>query len=373
MNILEFAQSLPDHRQEVKIRHLSTDIIFITVAAVICGAQDWEDIEYFGHCKEEFFRTYLELPAGIPSHDTFNRFFSNIDPLVMEQQFRVWVKAICCEQTTLVSIDGKTICGAKQGGKSLFHMVSAFCHANGVSLAQVRTAEKSNEITAIPLLIKALDLEGCLVSIDAMGCQHTIAKEIREAKADYLLAVKNNQQELYQAIEDVFRFEKQNDRRFSAELDFGHGRIENRTCYISTDLQYVDNEKWTDAKTLIKVVSERYNKTKKIQEEPSVRYYISSAEATAQEFNKLIRAHWSVENNLHWMMDVSMGEDASRKRAKNSPQNFSVVFKTALTMLKKYTPRPDKKKQPSIKTKRKMGGWSDKCLRDMLNMNPVDD
>ena len=169
MNILDFAQSLPDHRQEVKIRHLSTDTIFMTVAAVICGAQDWEDIEYFGHCKEEFFRTYLKLPGGIPSHDTFNRFFSNIDPLVMEQQFRIWVKAICSQETSLVSIDGKTICGAKLDGKSLFHMVCAFCHANGVSLAQVRTAEKSNEITAIPLLIKALDLEGCIVSIDAMG------------------------------------------------------------------------------------------------------------------------------------------------------------------------------------------------------------
>ena len=372
MNILDFAQSLPDHRQEVKIRHLSTDIIFITVAAVICGAQDWEDIEYFGYCKEEFFRTYLELPGGIPSHDTFNRFFSNIDPLVMEQQFRVWVKAICSEQTALVSIDGKTICGAKQDGKSLFHMVSAFCHANGVSLAQVRTSEKSNEITAIPLLIKTLDLEGCMVSSDAMGCQHAIAKDIREAKADYLLAVKNNQQELYQAIEDTFRFEKKNEGKSSTELDFGHGRIENRTCYISSDLQHVDSEKWIDAKTLIKVVSERYNKTKNIEEELSVRYYICSAGGTPEQFNKLIRAHWSIENNLHWMMDVAMGEDASRKRTKNSPVNFSVVFKTALTMFKKYSPRPEKKKQPSIKTKRKMGGWSNKCLSDMLNLNPLE-
>jgi predicted transposase YbfD/YdcC len=372
MNILDFAQSLPDHRQEVKIRHLSTDIIFITVAAVICGAQDWEDIEYFGHCKEEFFRTYLQLPAGIPSHDTFNRFFSNIDPLVMEQQFRIWVKAICSEQTDLVSIDGKTICGAKQDGKSLFHMVSAFCHANGVSLAQIRTSEKSNEITAIPLLIKALDLDGCIVSIDAMGCQQAIAKEIREAKADYLLAVKNNQQELFQAIEDTFRFEKHQDRTLACGLDFGHGRIEERTCYVSTDLQYVDKKKWMDVKTLIKVVSQRYNKTKKAKEEPSTRYYISSSEGSAEEFNKLIRSHWAIENNLHWMMDVTMGEDASRKRTKNSPVNFSVVFKTALTMLKKYTPRPDKKKQPSIKTKRKMGGWSDKCLRDMLNLDTND-
>ena len=186
------------------------------------------------------------------------------------------------------------------------------------------------------------------------------------------MAVKNNQQELYQSIEDTFRFEKLKDKESTTELDFGHGRIENRTCYISSDLQYLDIEKWTDVKTVIKIVSERYNKTKKIQEAPSLRYYISSVEASPVVFNKLIRAHWSVENNLHWMMDLAMGEDASRKRAKNSPVNFSVVFKTALAMLKKYTPRHDKKKQPSIKTKRKMGGWADKCIRDMLKMNPIE-
>ncbi|KAA6317736.1 hypothetical protein EZS27_032157, partial [termite gut metagenome] len=197
------------------------------VAAVICGAQDWEDIEYFGYCKESFLRKYLLLPNGIPSHDTFNRFFSNLDPQVMENQFRIWVKTICSEHSELVSIDGKTICGAKRGGKSLFHMVSAFCHANGVSLAQVKTGEKSNEITAIPELIKALNLEGCIISIDAMGCQHAIADEIIQAKAHYILAVKNNQQELYKALEDTFRFECAKERVSSHELDFGHGRIEN--------------------------------------------------------------------------------------------------------------------------------------------------
>lgn len=371
MNVLAFASSLPDHRQQVKVLHLSTDIIFITVAAVICGAQDWEDIEYFGHCKEKFFRKHLSLPNGIPSHDTFNRFFSNIDPLVMEQQFRLWVKTICSHNSQLVSIDGKTICGAKSGGKSLFHMVSAFCHANGVSLAQVRTDEKSNEITSIPELLKVLDLQGCVVSIDAMGCQQDIAEKIIERKADYLLAVKKNQPELYQAIEDTFRFEKVVDRTVFRELDFGHGRIENRTCYISENLEHVNTEKWKNLQTVVKVVSIRYNKTKQQQEEPAVRYYISSLSADADMFNNLIRQHWGIENKLHWMMDVTMGEDASRKRAKNSPQNFSVVFKTALTMLKNYNPRPDRKKGPSIKTKRKMGGWSDECLAEMLNMETI--
>lgn len=370
MSILYFAQSLPDHRQEVKIRHLSTDIIFITVAAVICGAEDWEDIEYFGRCKRKFFARYLELPNGIPSHDTFNRFFSQIDPTMMESQFRIWVKTICSENSELISIDGKTICGAKKNGKSLFHMVSAFCHANGVSLAQVKTDEKSNEITAIPELLKALDLQGCIVSIDAMGCQREIVEHIIERKADYLLAVKNNQQELYQGIEDSFRLQKQTDQIYTSELDFGHGRIENRTCYISSNLEFINTSKWKNIKTVIKVVSERYNKTIQKQEEVAIRYYISSRETTPDKFNALIRGHWAIENNLHWMLDVTMGEDSSRKRVKNSPQNFSVVFKTALAMLKKYNPRQDRKKGPSIKTKRKMGGWSDEHLSAMMGIEP---
>jgi predicted transposase YbfD/YdcC len=370
MNILDFANSIPDFRQELKVQHQACDIVFITVAAVICGAQDWEDIEYFGHCKESFFRQHLLLLNGIPSHDTFNRFFANLNPKVLEEEFRSWVKTICNEESKLISIDGKTIRGAKVGSKSVFHMVSAFCHVNGVSLAQIRTDEKSNEITAIPQLLKVLDLQGCIVSIDAMGCQEDIANQITEQKGDYLLAVKNNQRTLFESLEDTFKLQQSKDVSLSEELDFGHGRIENRTCFISSDLQYVDRLKWRDAKTLMKIVSERYNKTKQIQEDAVTRYYISSLEADAKELNSLVRQHWGIENKLHWVLDVTMGEDASRKRSKNSPQNFSVVFKTALSMLKQYTPRPDKKKQPSIKTKRKMGGWSDKCLREMLNIMP---
>jgi len=370
MSILEFAESLPDHRQKVKTLHHSVDIIFITVAAVICGAEDWEDVHYFGVTKETFFRRYLALPNGIPSHDTFNRFFANLDPAIMEQQFRVWVRTICAHNSNLVSIDGKTICGAKSGGKSPFHLVSAFCHANGVSLAQVRTDEKSNEITAIPELLKVLDLESCVVSIDAMGCQQNIACQIIERKADYLLAVKKNQPELYRAAEETFRFQSEACRQIAHDLDFGHGRIERRTCSVSCDLEYLDLDKWPDARTVLKVVSERYDKTLGRDEESAVRYYISSLSADAEVFNSLVRQHWGIENKLHWMLDVVMGEDVSRKRAKNSPQNFSVVFKTALTMLKSYNPFPERKKGPSVKTKRKMGGWSDEHLAAMLNVEP---
>ncbi|MDR2928891.1 MAG: ISAs1 family transposase [Cytophagaceae bacterium] len=235
MNILDFANSIPDFRQDFKVQHQACDIVFITVASVICGAQDWEGIRVFRTLQGGFFRQYLLLPNGIPSHDTFNRFFAKLNPKVLESEFRSWVKTICNEDSSLVSIDGKTIRGAKAGSKSVFHMVSAFCHANGVSLAQVRTEEKSNEITAIPELLKVLDLERCLVSIDAMGCQEDIANQITEQKGDYLLAVKNNQPALYQALEDTFRLQQSKDVSLSEELDFGHGRIENRTCFISSD------------------------------------------------------------------------------------------------------------------------------------------
>ncbi len=343
MRILDFAISVEDLRQPWKVRHLSTDIIFITVAAVICGAKDWEDVEDFGDCKEDFFNKYLALPNGIPSHDTFNRFFSNINPEVLEKQFGIWVKTLCSERSEIISIDGKTICGAKNEGRSIFHMVSAFCHANGVSLAQVKTAEKSNEITAIPELIKILDLVGCVVTIDAMGCQRDIAEDIINAKADYVLAVKGNQKELLQGIEDTFRFQCRDEVSFFEELDFGHGRIENRTCYIATNLEHMDCAKWAGIRTVIKVVSDRYIKSKQRQEESSIRYYISSLDADPQRFSNIIKSHWGIENSLHWMLDVSFGEDASRKRAKNSAMNFSLVFKTALAMLKRYQVYPNKR------------------------------
>ena len=368
MTILDFANSLPDHRQQVKIRHKATDIVFITVAAVMCGAQDWEDVTALGECKENFFRKHLELPNGIPSHDTFNRFFSNLDPKAMEEQFRLWVKDICSNTTKLIAIDGKTIRGARSGSKSLFHMVSAFCTANGVSLAQVKTSEKSNEITAIPLLIEALDIKDCMITIDAMGCQQAIANQITKKKGDYLLAVKNNQPELYQAIEDTFRLQPKKEENYSTEFDVGHGRIEKRICYISRDLSFVDTKKWKDAKSVIMLVSGRYNKKEAKQEDTAIRYYISSAIRTAEDFNGCVRMHWGIENNLHWELDVSMGEDASKKRAKNSPMNFSVVFKTVLSMLKKYV--PSNMKNTSIKRKRKIAGWSDKHLLEMLGVEP---
>lgn len=363
MKILEFASQIPDKRIDRKKLHSSKDIVFITIAAVVCGAQNWEDIEEFGHCKEEFFREILSLPNGIPSHDTFNRFFACLSPEVLEQQFRLWIQTLCREKSQLVSIDGKTIRGAKEHGcKSIFHMVSAFCSVNGLSLGQVKTDEKSNEITAIPALIEALDLTGCIITIDAMGCQTNIAETIIEAGADYILAVKNNQKELYQAIEDSFRFKSSQDISVYKDIDFGHGRIENRTCSVCRDLLFVNQDKWRNIKSLIRIVSNRYNKTMAKEEETQTRYYISSLDETPEFMGRNIRAHWGIENKLHWQLDVGFSEDASRKRVKNAAQNFSVVFKTALAMLKEY---PSKR---SIATKRKSAGWSNKVLMEILTV-----
>jgi predicted transposase YbfD/YdcC len=240
----------------------------------------------------------------------------------MEQQFRIWVKTPYFEHSRPVSIDGKTVCGIKNAGKSLFHMVSAFCHANGVSPGQVHTAEKSNEITAIPELIKALDLQACIVSIDATSCQSAIADGIIEAGADCLLAVKGNQKEPAQGIEDTFRFQKHTEQRVAEEPDFGHGRIENHTCYISDCLEYIDKKKWKSAKTLLKIVCERCNKTLHRQEETAVRYYISSLAAKPEDFNRPVRSHWGIENRLHWQLRLLWRGCFPKKAGKLSHELF---------------------------------------------------
>ena len=205
--ILTFARSLPEHRMDRKKLHLAEDIVYITLAAVICGADTWEDISDFGKAKKDFLKGTLSLKHGIPSPDTFNRFFAGLSPVVFESNFISWVKGLCSKNTGVVAIDGKTVRGSrKEGNKSAIHMVSAFAAANGLVLGQVKTNQKSNEITAIPELLKVLDIEGCIITIDAMGCQTKIARGIVEKGADYILAVKDNQKELHAGIVDTFRF-----------------------------------------------------------------------------------------------------------------------------------------------------------------------
>jgi predicted transposase YbfD/YdcC len=332
--IFAYFSEMQDFRIDRKKQHLLTDIITITIAAALCGIESYNDIEDFGVVREDWLKTFLELPNGIPSHDTFNRVFANMDPVKFEACLRNWVNSILEGHIgQLISIDGKTIRGAKSHGvKSPIHMVSAWASDSNMVFGQVKVTEKSNEITAIPELLKSLLIKDCLISIDAMGCQEDIATCIIKGEGDYLLAVKNNQSSLYQNIEDSFRFLKA--AGYDQTIDIDHGRIETRKCTIITDLAHIEApERWTNLKVLVKMESERcFKATGKT--ENSIRYYIGSKSADAAFYQKNIRGHWAIENKLHWTLDVVFHEDADRKRNKHAAQNFSLINKVALISLK---------------------------------------
>ncbi len=359
--LIEILGSIEDHRIDRKKEHLLIDIIVITISSVICGAENWNQIEMFGKAKKTWFESFLQLPNGIPSHDTFNRFFSLLNPDKFEAVFQEWIRTISERiKGELISIDGKTIRGAKEHGKkSPIHMVSAWANTNNLVLGQLKVDDKSNEITAIPELLDMLFIEDCIITIDAMGCQTEIAKKIIDQNADYILAVKGNQKTLQQNIEDSFRFLKPQD--VSESVDAGHGRVEQRKCFVLKNLEHIENvPKWSGLKTIIKIESERYIKSTGVTEK-STRIYISSLDVPARTFQEYIRSHWSIENKLHWTLDVGFHEDASRKRAGNSAQNFSTMNKIALNIVKN-----DKTIKGSVMTKRLNAGWDEEYLKTIL-------
>lgn len=366
-NIEDFRRS---HRKVYELE----SILLIGIISVICGADSWNEMENYAQSKEEFLRSFLDLPNGIPSHDTFNRVFSNIDSEQFETCFVEWVSTLAqLQPREVVAIDGKTIRGAKANGeKSPVHMVSAWANENNLVLGQIKVSEKSNEITAIPKLLEVLALKDTIVTIDAMGCQTNIATKIIAKDADYILAVKGNQEQLYQDIKDEFRFGKNITTNLVEGLD--HGRIETRKCSIITDLpagktgfKFIgNNNKWKNLKTLVRIESIREFKNSEKPTEKAVRYYISSLKAEAKDFQRAIRSHWSIENKLHWTLDVAFSEDASRKRTKNASQNFSILNKIALNLLKN-----EKTSKIGVKSRRMKAGWDNHYLIKVLNLMKV--
>lgn len=306
----------------------------MVISAVLCGADDWNEIEEFGHNQLDWLRKFGGFKHGIPAHDTINRVFSAINP----DEF-----SLCFSRLThgvpkppgkeIVAIDGKTICNSAGKLKNLpaVHVVSAFAQSRGITLGQRIVCEKSNEITAIPQLLTLLDIEDSIVTTDAMGCQKEIAKQIIANKADNILAVKGNQASLQEAIVDTVRFEKPCD--FNTQTDVGHGRIETRCCSIYRNLTLIENSsEWAGLKTVVRIESQRIIKsTGAITKQ--VRHYISSTDGSAQQFNDWIRSHWAIENNLHWMLDVNFREDYSTKQKANAAQNFNTISKLALYLL----------------------------------------
>lgn len=357
-----YFENIPDYRIARNKKHSLTDVIILSILAVICGAESWNSIEEFGKTKIDFLRTFLKLPNGIPSHDTINRVFSNLRPKIFEELFVKWVEEIKDDsiKKEVISIDGKCIRGSKDSfhGQSPIHMVSAWASDNELVLGQIKVDGKSNEITAIPQLLRLLDIEGSIITIDAIGTQTDIAEKIIEDKADYILAVKGNQHDLLDQIQG--RFAQQSPCCSDTVMEKGHGRIETRTCEVITKLDFVDDRIfWKGLQSIVKITSSRQI-NQKISKE--VRYYISSLDASSTEFNKFIRQHWGVENKLHWSLDMVFDEDRQRKRSKNAANNFSYIRKIALNALKK-----DKSKG-SLVTKRLKAGWDNKFLLTLVNL-----
>lgn len=357
---------MKDPRRKTKgnFRHDLMDMIFLVVSAVVSGANDWQHIEEFGEQQIDWLRKFAKFKNGVPSHDTLGRVFSVIDFDELSTCFTEWTNTISdMTEGEVVAIDGKTLCGSykEKKGESTIHMVSAFACQNGVSLGQVTTDEKSNEITAIPKLLELLSIKGCIVTIDAMGCQKTIATDIKGAGADYVLAVKENQPTLMEQTKKMFDIGNIKDRH--EDVDSGHGRIEKRICSIIDDFTFFDAEKWEGLKCLVKIETEAFTK-KSGKTNSEVRYYISSCSVGAKRMNEIIREHWRVENNLHWVLDVVFDEDSKRRRNGNSPQNFNVFTKMAMSFLDKA----EVKKQTSLSRKRYRAAMSIEFREEVLNL-----
>jgi len=356
-----YFSAITDPRVERTKEHLLSDIIFISISAIICGAETWNDIEAYGKAKEDWLREYLQLKNGIPSHDTFNRFFSSIDSKEFETCFLNWIKDVTqITDGEVVSIDGKSIRGSKKyGSKAMVHMVSAWAQTNHMVLGQVKVNDKSNEITAIPKLLEVLAIKGCIVTIDAMGCQTEIAEKIIEKEADYVLAVKGNQGSLEQSIKDTLLLSKPVD--VDETDDVGHGRVEKRICKVYTDLSHIENtERWKKLKCIVVIQSTRHTKSTK-QEQTETRFYISSANPNAKTLQLAIRRHWAIENNLHWTLDVAFNEDKSTKTNENAVQNFSALNRIALNLITN-----EKTKKRSVKGKRLDAGWDNDYILKIL-------
>ncbi len=358
--------SLEDPRTGRAKRHKFIDVIVIAICAVICGADSWVDVEMFGKAKKDWLSRLLELPNGIPSHDTFGRIFARLDPVQFEACFMEWVEAVNeVMEGQVVAIDGKTIRRShdRQAGKSAIHMVSAWASANHLVLGQIKVDDHSNEITAIPELLGALDVSGCTVTIDAIGCQKEIAATITDRGADYVLALKQNQPQLYDDVTEMFDHARRAGfsdlpHHFCETVGKGHGRIEKRRCWAVSDpdhLDYVnDHNQWSGLKSLAMVESER---TENGKTSTQTRYYISSLSNDARMLLSSVRTHWGIENSVHWVLDVAFGEDASRVRQGNAAENLSVLRRMALNMLKAETTS-----QGGVAAKRKRAGWDEDYL-----------
>lgn len=374
LGIITHLEQLEDPRMERRRLHNLTDILFIALCTLLCGGESFNDMEDFGKAKVDWLKGFLELPSGIPSHDTFNRVFSAIDTDQFMDCFMRWTESLRrVVNKEIVALDGKALRRAGGKNQSLPYIVSAWARENGLVLGQVKVDDKSNEITAAPELLQVLELKGCIVTIDAMGCQKKIAEKIIDCGADYVLALKGNQGTAYEEFKDFLddvaersgspeSSEKMpSGAQFFQEVGKDHGRIETRKYCQSDDIGwFADRGQWKGLRSVGMVES-----TREIGEQITVerRYYLSSLKPDGECFARAVRGHWSVENSLHWVMDVNFGEDHSRARNKNAAENLALTRRMALNLIKKEKANPKR----SIRRKIKVAGWNNDYLLKLLD------
>jgi predicted transposase YbfD/YdcC len=366
-SLLTYFANLEDPRTAYLVEHPLLDIVALTICAVICGAETWEDIEEYGHSKLDWLKTFLGLPNGIPSHDTIARVFALLEPTQLQTCFVSWVNSIAkLSLGEVVSLDGKSARHSydKGSGKGAIHMVSAWASENQLVLGQVKVDDKSNEITAIPKLLNILDVSGCIVTIDAMGAQTEIASQIIDKGADYVLSLKGNQGNLHQDVEQLFDWARKTDfkdieHEAYQTVDKGHGRIEIRRHWLLGQVEHLeDAQRWEGLKRVGMIESER-----RIAGQPPTierRYYLVSLDGGIERFAYASRGHWGIENKLHWSLDVVFHEDDSRIRKGHAPENMTTIRKIALNLLAKESSKGSKK------NKRLKAGWDNDFLIRVL-------
>jgi predicted transposase YbfD/YdcC len=378
LSLVEHFKDLPDPRLDRTKEHELIDLLVIGICTLLCGGETFNDMEDFGHAKQEWFKTFLSLRNGIPSHDTFNRLLAALDPEKFLDCFLRWTQSLRqAVPQEIVALDGKALRGALNRDQSVKYVVSAWAESNHLVLGQLKVADKSNEITAVPALLRVLELSGCIVTIDAMGCQKKIAQEIIEADADFVLALKGNQETVHQEVKTFLdqaveekaapRLPKARLSKAAAALasletvEKDHGRLETRRYYQSAELDwFADQGKWEGLKSVGMVEAIReINGTRSVER----RYYLSSLPLNVELFARAVRGHWSVENKLHWVLDVCFREDQSRVRTGYAAENLATLRRLALNLLKR-----EKTKKRGIKGKQLNAGWDHTYLLRLLGI-----
>ena len=359
LSFFQYFSNLEDPRIDRKKLYPLEEILFTTLCAVICGADSWYDIEDYGKARIYFLKRFFPYKNDIPSHDTIGRFFSLLNPDNFKDCFIKWTNNLQSTIPELISIDGKTVRRSfdKSNNKSAIHMISAFASNTRIVLGQSKVDSKTNEITAIPKLLDLLIINGAIITIDAMGCQKNIAKKIIEKKGHYIFGLKGNQGNLLEDVKTYFTDKEANFDYFE-DIDKGHGRIEIRKCWTTSNIDWLySKKKWANLCSIIKIESIRIMNEKKTKE---IRYYITSLEANSKKILFAIRSHWAIENSLHWILDMTFREDESRIRKKNAPENMSIIRHVVLNLLQKAD------EKISIRRRRKKAGWSDEYLENIL-------